>query len=91
MESLPSPSSCILILVYVLLIHDFALDELAECIVTQFDSVVADYVDVRKWPVIGPIAKWALRATTAGVLVGVYQFNTNDIGEPFIYKKGNPC
>jgi hypothetical protein len=24
---------------------------------------------------------WALRATTVGVLVGVYQFNTNDIGE----------
>lgn len=23
---------------------------------------------------------WTLRATTVGVLVGVYQFNTNDIG-----------
>lgn len=45
-----------------------------------FDSVIVDYLHTRKRPIIGPIMKWTLRATTAGVLVGVYQFNTNDIG-----------
>ena len=34
----------------------------------------------RKFPVLGPIATWTLRLMTGGVLVGVYQFNTNDIG-----------
>lgn len=47
----------------------------------QFDQSVVDYVHTRKFPVLGRIAKWGLRAATAGVLVGVYQFNTNDIGE----------
>lgn len=45
-----------------------------------FDGVLTDYVHPRKFPVIGPIAKWALRLLTTGVLVGVYQFETNDIG-----------
>ncbi|KAH8919566.1 hypothetical protein BT69DRAFT_1266500 [Atractiella rhizophila] len=45
-----------------------------------FDSCVVDYLHERKFPVIGPIAKWAVRILTGGVLVGVYQFNTNDIG-----------
>ncbi|KAH0579109.1 hypothetical protein H2248_003263 [Termitomyces sp. 'cryptogamus'] len=45
-----------------------------------FDACLVDYVHKRKFPVIGPIATWTLRATTVGVLVGVYQFNTNDIG-----------
>ncbi|KAG8782274.1 membrane anchor subunit of succinate dehydrogenase, Sdh4 [Serendipita sp. 398] len=45
-----------------------------------FDAVVADYLDKRKWPIVGPISKWTLRAATTGVLVGIYQFNTNDIG-----------
>lgn len=46
-----------------------------------FDAVVVDYVHTRKFPVIGVIVKWLLRAATTGVLVGVYQFNTNDIGQ----------
>ncbi|KAF5385126.1 hypothetical protein D9615_000892 [Tricholomella constricta] len=45
-----------------------------------FDSALVDYVHKRKFPILGPAASWALRATTVGVLVGVYQFNTNDIG-----------
>ncbi|CCA70522.1 related to succinate dehydrogenase [ubiquinone] cytochrome b small subunit, mitochondrial precursor [Serendipita indica DSM 11827] len=45
-----------------------------------FDSVVVDYLDTRKKPVIGQVAKWGLRAATTAALVGVYQFNTNDIG-----------
>ncbi|KAJ3532351.1 hypothetical protein NM688_g7437 [Phlebia brevispora] len=45
-----------------------------------FDSILVDYLHKRKFPILGPLLTWVLRATTAGVLVGVYQFNTNDIG-----------
>jgi len=48
--------------------------------ICQFDSMVVDYLHSRKFPVIGPIMTWTLRTATVGVLVGVYQFNTNDIG-----------
>jgi len=42
-----------------------------------------DYVHPRKFPKLGPTLTWVLRATTVGVLVGVYQFNTEDIGQYF--------
>lgn len=42
--------------------------------------MLVDYVHKRKFPVLGPITTWTLRTVTVGVLVGVYQFNTNDIG-----------
>ncbi|PVG02566.1 SDHD, membrane anchor subunit of succinate dehydrogenase [Serendipita vermifera] len=45
-----------------------------------FDACVVDYLDVRKNPRLGPIVKWTVRLATTGVLVGIYQFNTNDIG-----------
>ncbi|KAJ7202861.1 mitochondrial inner membrane protein [Mycena pura] len=45
-----------------------------------FDSMLVDYLHPRKYPVLGRIATWTLRTATVGVLVGVYQFNTNDIG-----------
>ena len=48
--------------------------------VLQFDAILVDYLHKRKFPIIGPFAKWTLRAATLGVLFGVYQFNTNDIG-----------
>lgn len=41
-----------------------------------FDSMLVDYVHDRKFPVLGPVAKWGLRTVTLSVLVGVYQFNT---------------
>ena len=47
----------------------------------KFDSLLVDYVHPRKFPKLGPTLTWALRATTVGVLVGVYQFNTEDIGQ----------
>ena len=46
----------------------------------QFDAVLTDYLHKRKFPIWGPLMTWALRFTTAGALVGVYQFNTNDVG-----------
>jgi len=45
-----------------------------------FDAVLVDYLHKRKFPILGPVATWTLRTVTLGVLVGVYQFNTNDIG-----------
>ncbi|ETW76284.1 mitochondrial inner membrane protein [Heterobasidion irregulare TC 32-1] len=45
-----------------------------------FDSVLVDYVHARKFPILGPLFTWILRATTVGVLAGVYQFNTQDVG-----------
>ncbi|KAI0034805.1 mitochondrial inner membrane protein [Vararia minispora EC-137] len=45
-----------------------------------FDALLVDYLHPRKFPILGKAFKWTLRATTVGVLVGVYQFNTEDIG-----------
>ncbi|KAF8182631.1 mitochondrial inner membrane protein [Pholiota molesta] len=45
-----------------------------------FDSIVVDYLHPRKFPVLGQVAKWGLRTATVATLVGIYQFNTNDIG-----------
>jgi len=45
-----------------------------------FDQVLIDYIHPRKFPLLGPLMKWVLRGLTAGVLVGVYQFNTTDVG-----------
>ncbi|KAK4700066.1 succinate dehydrogenase (ubiquinone) membrane anchor subunit, partial [Phenoliferia sp. Uapishka_3] len=52
-----------------------------------FDSIFTDYLHPRKFPVLGAIAKWGVRLATGGVLVGVYQFNTNDIGMTELLKK----
>lgn len=46
----------------------------------QFDSVLVDYIHKRKFPKLGPLFTWTLRLTSVAVGVGVYQFNTNDIG-----------
>ncbi|KAI6001836.1 mitochondrial inner membrane protein [Pisolithus albus] len=45
-----------------------------------FDCMLVDYLHPRKFPFLGNFMKWTLRTMTLGVLVGVYQFNTNDIG-----------
>ncbi|EJU05231.1 mitochondrial inner membrane protein [Dacryopinax primogenitus] len=45
-----------------------------------FDASLTDYLHPRKFPLIGPLMKWLVRGMTAGALVGLYQFNTNDIG-----------
>ncbi|KAJ3572293.1 hypothetical protein NP233_g3174 [Leucocoprinus birnbaumii] len=45
-----------------------------------FDSCVVDYLHPRKFPILGPVSTWTLRAATVATLVGIYQFNTNDIG-----------
>lgn len=42
--------------------------------------MLVDYVHKRKFPVLGPLATWSLRGATVAALLGIYQFNTNDIG-----------
>ncbi|KAE8211690.1 hypothetical protein CF327_g4595 [Tilletia walkeri] len=45
-----------------------------------FDACLQDYLHKRKYPIAGPIGVWALRAATVGTLVGIYEFQTNDVG-----------
>ncbi|POY74808.1 hypothetical protein BMF94_2081 [Rhodotorula taiwanensis] len=52
-----------------------------------FDNILTDYLHPRKFPVLGRIMMWGLRLMTAGVLVGIYQFETNDIGLTELLKK----
>ncbi|KAF8310259.1 hypothetical protein DL93DRAFT_2062186, partial [Clavulina sp. PMI_390] len=52
-----------------------------------FDACFEDYLHPRKFPVLGNIAKWGLRAATTGALVGIYAFNTNDIGLTELVKR----
>ncbi|WFD25735.1 membrane anchor subunit of succinate dehydrogenase, Sdh4 [Malassezia nana] len=41
-----------------------------------FDALLVDYLDKRKFPVAGPLAKWILRAATVATAVGLY----DDVG-----------
>ncbi|GAA5929973.1 hypothetical protein JCM3775_004476 [Rhodotorula graminis] len=52
-----------------------------------FDNILTDYLHPRKFPILGTIATWLLRTATVGVLVGIYQFETNDIGLTELIKK----
>ncbi|KAK2465046.1 hypothetical protein APHAL10511_003122 [Amanita phalloides] len=45
-----------------------------------FDSMLVDYLHKRKFPILAPATTWILRTATVATLVGIYQFNTNDIG-----------
>jgi len=45
-----------------------------------FDQILVDYLHPRKFPVIGPVSSWSLRGLTLATAIGVFQFNTNDIG-----------
>jgi len=45
-----------------------------------FENIRIDYIHARKFPLLGPITKWAIRGLTTGAVFGIYQLNTNDIG-----------
>lgn len=45
-----------------------------------FTSCIDDYVHERKFGALGSATRWLLRFATAGAVLGVYEFNTNDIG-----------
>ncbi|EJD43562.1 hypothetical protein AURDEDRAFT_114629 [Auricularia subglabra TFB-10046 SS5] len=52
-----------------------------------FDQCIVDYLHPRKFPLLGPLMTWILRFATVGTLVGVYQFNTSDIGMTELIKR----
>jgi succinate dehydrogenase (ubiquinone) membrane anchor subunit len=46
-----------------------------------FDACVTDYIPTRKYgTAVSSGAKWLLRIATGTVLVGFYEFETNDVG-----------
>ncbi|KAG2231825.1 CybS-domain-containing protein [Thamnidium elegans] len=45
-----------------------------------FEACITDYFNPRKSVILNKLMTGALWASTTGVLVGCYQFNTNDIG-----------
>ncbi|OAD69286.1 succinate dehydrogenase flavo protein subunit 4 SDH4 [Phycomyces blakesleeanus NRRL 1555(-)] len=45
-----------------------------------FGACITDYFNTRKTPILNKLMTATLYASTAGVLVGCYQFNTNDVG-----------
>ncbi|KZT50497.1 hypothetical protein CALCODRAFT_513264 [Calocera cornea HHB12733] len=52
-----------------------------------FDASLTDYLHPRKFPILGPFMVWLVRGLTAGALVGIYQFNTTDIGLTELVRK----
>ncbi|CAB66444.2 TIM22 inner membrane protein import complex and succinate dehydrogenase (SDH) anchor subunit Tim18 [Schizosaccharomyces pombe] len=45
-----------------------------------FESCVIDYFPARRFKKLSPLMHWILRGCTVLTLIGVYEFNTNDIG-----------
>ncbi|KAI8986016.1 CybS-domain-containing protein [Pilobolus umbonatus] len=45
-----------------------------------WDACITDYFNARKSVLVNKLMKGTLYLSTTGVLVGCYQFNTNDIG-----------
>ncbi|PWW78132.1 CybS-domain-containing protein [Tuber magnatum] len=45
-----------------------------------FESMVIDYIPHRRYPTLRKGAMWALKGATVLVLVGLYEFETNDVG-----------
>ncbi|MCJ1225662.1 membrane anchor subunit of succinate dehydrogenase, Sdh4 [Toensbergia leucococca] len=45
-----------------------------------FESIIIDYVPIKRLPKTRALFWWGLRAATLGVAVGLYEFETNDVG-----------
>ncbi|KAG0126510.1 CybS-domain-containing protein [Tuber indicum] len=45
-----------------------------------FESMIVDYIPHRRYPTLRKGAMWALKGATVLVLVGLYEFETNDVG-----------
>ena len=45
-----------------------------------FESVLTDYIPKKRLPKTRAVSWWALRAATVAVGVGLYEFETNDVG-----------
>lgn len=45
-----------------------------------FQSCIIDYFPCREFPKLGSMMHWVLRVSTILVLLGFYEYNTNDVG-----------
>jgi len=45
-----------------------------------FDALITDYVPVKRLPKSKKVFDWGLRLATVVVGVGLYEFETNDVG-----------
>lgn len=45
-----------------------------------FQSIIIDYVPMKRLPKARKFFWWGLRAATLTVAVGLYEFETNDVG-----------
>ena len=45
-----------------------------------FQSIIIDYVPMKRLPKARKFFGWGLRAATLTVAVGLYEFETNDVG-----------
>ena len=45
-----------------------------------FDAMITDYIPKRRFPKSYLLFTWGLRAATAVVLIGIYEFQVNDVG-----------
>ena len=45
-----------------------------------FESIIIDYVPTRRLPKTRVVFNWGLKAATLVVGVGLYEFETNDVG-----------
>ncbi len=45
-----------------------------------FGAIITDYLPSRKFPKVYLVARSILYASTVGVLYGLYQYNTTDVG-----------
>ena len=47
---------------------------------TSFQSIIVDYVPARRFALAHKLFMWALRGATVLAGVGLYEFETNDVG-----------
>ncbi|KAJ1555093.1 membrane anchor subunit of succinate dehydrogenase, Sdh4 [Cladochytrium tenue] len=52
-----------------------------------FDTIIHDYIPHRHSPRLHRLAVWTLRAATGLVIIGCYDFNTNDVGMTAFVKR----
>lgn len=45
-----------------------------------FDAMITDYIPKRHYPKSRTVFTWGLRAATIVVLIGVYEFEVNEVG-----------
>lgn len=55
-----------------------------------FDCILADYLHKRKFPILGPVSSWTLRAATVATLYGLYEFNTSKYSSSLVCQRPFP-